>query len=213
MDILEILRANSSELISEDLELFRTELAVGGYSEDYQKECLKLIKELENQEKTEHSKKTKYVNNSDLKMNINTVQLNCKEKSQRILSFSEQFKSDLNAMRLSEKYRSSFRTYIKQHTEFNENFVDKNFNIFEEWEMEAIISEISFSEKFLEKYFSILDKDKIARYQMFSEHFYQKHFLEFDTETVLKKGKNEWKKKEKRSNQFAVFLRLKGVQY
>lgn len=213
MDILEILRTSSSDLISEDLELFKTELAVGNYSEDYQKECLQLIKELENREKGENSKKIKDVNDAAFKMNIDTVRLNYKEKSQRIVSFSEQFKSDLNAMRLSEKYRSSFRTYIKQHIEFDESFVDENFNIFEEWEIEAIVSEISFSEKFLEKYFSVLDKDKIARYQLFSEHFYQKHFSDFDTETVLKKGKNEWRKKEKRSNQFAVFLRLKGVQY
>lgn len=213
MDILEILRTSSSDLISEDLELFKTELAVGSYSEDYQKECLQLIKELENREKGENSKKIKDVNDAAFKMNIDTVRLNYKEKSQRIVSFSEQFKSDLNAMRLSEKYRSSFRTYIKQHIEFDESFVDENFNIFEEWEIEAIVSEISFSEKFLEKYFSVLDKDKIARYQLFSEHFYQKHFSDFDTETVLKKGKNEWRKKEKRSNQFAVFLRLKGVQY
>lgn len=213
MDILEILRTSSSDLISEDLELFKTELAVGNYSEDYQKECLQLIKELENREKGENSKKIKDVNDAAFKMNIDTVRLNYKEKSQRIVSFSEQFKSDLNAMRLSEKYRSSFRTYIKQHIEFDESFVDENFNIFEEWEIEAIVSEISFSEKFLEKYFSVLDKDKIARYQLFSEHFYQKHFSDFDTETVLKKGKNEWRKKEKRSNQFAVFLRIKGVQY
>lgn len=213
MDILEILRTSSSDLISEDLELFKTELAVGSYSEDYQKECLQLIKELGNREKGKNSKKIKDVNDAAFKMNIDTVRLNYKEKSQRIVSFSEQFKSDLNAMRLSEKYRSSFRTYIKQHIEFDESFVDENFNIFEEWEIEAIVSEISFSEKFLEKYFSVLDKDKIARYQLFSEHFYQKHFSDFDTETVLKKGKNEWRKKEKRSNQFAVFLRLKGVQY
>ena len=41
----------------------------------------------------------------------------------------------------------------------------------------------------------------------------QKHFSDFDAETVLKRGKNEWRKKENRSKQFAVFLRLKGVQF
>ena len=129
------------------------------------------------------------------------------------MPFLQQFQADLNAMRLSDKYKSSFRTYIKTHEEFDERFVDDNFGIFEEYEIEAILSELTFSEQFLEKYFSVLDKDKIARYQLFSESFYQKHFSDFDAETVLKKGKNEWRKKENRSKQFAVFLRLKGVQF
>lgn len=213
MDILEILKTSSSDILPEDLELFRTELAVGGYSKEYQKECIELIKELENRKQSEKPKKTSDVSDVVSVMYVDTFQLNPEGQSKSAVSFLEQFKSDLNAMRLSEKYRSSFRTYIKQHPEFDEIFVDANFSLFEEWEIEAILSEIAFSEKFLEKYFSVLDKDKIARYQLFSEHFYQKHFSDFDAETVLKKGKNEWKKKENRSKQFAVFLRLKGVQY
>ena len=41
----------------------------------------------------------------------------------------------------------------------------------------------------------------------------QKHFSDFDSETVFLKGKNEWRKKENRTKQFDIFLRLKGVQY
>lgn len=67
---------------------------------------------------------------------------------------------------------------------------------FEEYEIEAILSELTFSEQFLEKYFSVLDKDKIARYQLFSERFYQKHFSDFDAETVLKRGKMSGEKGE-----------------
>lgn len=209
MDILEILKTSSSDILPEDLELFRTELSVGGYSEEYQKECIELIKKLENWKQAEKPKKATDVSGID----VDAAQLNPDGQSKSAVPFFKQFKFDLNAMRLSEKYRSSFRTYIKQHSEFDESFVDANFSLFEEWEIEAIISELTFSEQFLEKYFSVLDKNKIAKYQLFSEHFYQKHFSDFDAGTVLKKGKNEWRKKENRSKQFAVFLRLKGVQY
>lgn len=213
MDILGILKTSSSDLLPEDLELFRIELAVGGYLEEYQKECIELIKKLENWKQTEKPKKTVNVSDVVSAMQVDASQLNPEGQQKSTVPFLEQFKSDLNAMRLSEKYKSSFRTYIKQHPDFNESFVDANFSLFEKWEIEAIISELAFSEQFLEKYFSVLDKDKIARYQLFSEHFYQKYFSDFDAETVLKKGKNEWRKKENRSKQFAVFLRLKGVQY
>lgn len=209
MDILEILKTSSNEILSEDLKLFKTELAVGEYTEEYKKKCIELIKKLENWNQDTKPAKPANKKNFASAMNVNSFHVNPESS----VSFLEQFKADLNAMRLSEKYKSSFRTYIKNHTEFNENFVDTNFSIFEKWEVEAIISELELSEQFLEKYFSVLDKDKIARYQLFSEHFYQKHFSDLDAETVLKKGKNEWRKKENRSKQFDVFLRLKGVQY
>ncbi|NBH61828.1 hypothetical protein D1155_09210 [Anaerotruncus sp. 80] len=102
---------------------------------------------------------------------------------------------------------------MKTHEEFDESFVDVHFNMFDSNEMGAVLLEMQLSEAFLEKYFTALDKDKIARYQQFSESFFQRHFADFDAETVLKKGKNEWRKKEKRSKQLDVFLRLKGVKF
>ena len=68
------------------------------------------------------------------------------------------------------------------------------------------------SEDFLDKYFSSLDADKIAHYQLFSEKFFIRHYAQMDAEIVLTKGKNEWRKKENRSSQLDVFLRLKGVK-
>ena len=68
------------------------------------------------------------------------------------------------------------------------------------------------SEDFLEKYFASLDADKIARYQLFSEKFFIRHYAQMDAEIVLTKGKNDWRKKENRSSQLGVFLRLKGVK-
>ena len=57
-----------------------------------------------------------------------------------------------------------------------------------------------------------LDAEKIARYQLFSEKFFIKHFSQLDAEIVLTKGKNDWRKKENRSAQLDVFLRLKGIK-
>ena len=212
MDILDILKNNSNELLAEDLELFRTELAVGEYTESYRKECCELIDRIEKWQAENSEKNDKKTANHTSSMHVARTKLQ-PDSQKKAFSFEEQFRADLNAMRLSDKYKSSFRTYIGSHDEFDEKFVDSHFSMFEPWETEAIVSEIMLSEQFLEKYFSVLDKDKIARYQLFSESFYQKHFSDFDAETVLKKGKNEWRKKENRSKQFAVFLRLKGVQY
>ena len=213
MDILAILKTNRDDLLPEDLELFRTELAVGDYSADYKQECAELMEQIEHWHKSEGSGTKREERDIPSVMQVDASGLTPNGGAHNAIPFLQQFKADLGAMRLSEKYKSRFRTYIKTHADFNESFIDANFNLFEEWEMEAILSELALSETFLEKYFSVLDKDKIARYQLFSESFYQKHFPEFDAETVLKKGKNEWRKKENRSKQFAVFLRLKGVQF
>ena len=213
MDILGMLKNDSKDLLPEDLALFRTELAVGNYSESYKAECLDIIKQLEKWNEPEKPSKKAPDGNIASVMNVDASKLSPDNVSSNQISFKDQFITDLNVMRISDKYKSIFRQYITTHADFNESFIDGNFSIFEPWEVDAIISEIELSEQFLEKYFSVLDKDKIARYQLFSESFYQKHFSDFDAETVLKKGKNEWRKKENRSNQFSVFLRLKGISY
>ena len=210
MEIYEILKNHSKDLLAEDLEILRTELAVGDYHDDYRKRCTELMEQIEKWNAHDSSKPEK---KEQPKAQKDISDVTPRHQGKTAMPFLQQFQADLNAMRLSDKYKSSFRTYIKTHEEFDERFVDDNFGIFEEYEIEAILSELTFSEQFLEKYFSVLDKDKIARYQLFSESFYQKHFSDFDAATVLKKGKNEWKKKENRSKQFAVFLRLKGVQF
>lgn len=211
MEILEILRSNAADLIPEDLELFKTELAVGDYSDDYKNECLEMMKRLENWNDPENTADDPKADATQ-KTAANTPPFVSANKSAPKISFLEQFKADLNAMRLSDSYKTKFRKYIKNHEDFNESFVDANFNLFENYEMDAILAEMSLSEEFIEKYFSVLDKEKIARYQLFSEGFYMKHFTDLNTETVIKKGKNEWRKKENRTKQFDVFLRLKGVK-
>ena len=92
------------------------------------------------------------------------------------------------------------------------DFVDTHYSFFQPWELDAIISVKQMGEDFIEKYFGALDHDKIARYQQFSEVFFMKHFSQMDYTIVLEHGKNEWRKKENRSKQLDVFLRLKGVK-
>lgn len=211
MEILDILKNNKDELIPEDFELFQTELVVGNYSDAYKKECLEMIKQMKNWNKTEKVAES-LQKNTVSKAKVEIANLTPANKSIANHSFLEQFKADMNAMRLSELYKTKFKAYIKSHAEFDESFVDTNFNLFESYELNAVISEMQMSESFLEKYFSVLEKEKIARYQLFSESFFMKHFSDFDAEVVLKKGKNEWRKKECRSKQLDVFLRLKGVK-
>lgn len=216
MNILEILQNDGEDLLPEDLELFRTELAVGDYSSDYRKTCIEIIKQFEKENVPSCKNENKESKEKELAsvMRVNSVDLIPeKQKSVTSLPFPEQFKADVKTMRLSAAYKKEFRKYVKSHEQINEDFTDAVFTFFESWELEVIVSEVKLSEEFLEKYFSVLNKDKIARYQIFSEHFYQKHFSDFNSETVFLKGKNEWRKKENRTKQFDIFLRLKGVQY
>jgi hypothetical protein len=124
----------------------------------------------------------------------------------------ELFKEDLANLRHLSSYKSEFKKFIASHELVDADFVDKNYGLFEAWEIGAIISVKQMGEPFLEKYFGALDLDKVARYQEFSEQFFVKHFSQLDATIVLTKGKNTWRKKENRSKQLDVFLRLKGIK-
>lgn len=124
----------------------------------------------------------------------------------------QQVMSDMNFLRNKTDYKSAFKKYAKTSTIIDADFLDKNFAIFDSWEMDVIVSVKQLGEEFLEKYFGAIDHDKIARYQLFSESFFMKHFAQMDASIVLEHGKNEWRKKENRSKQLDVFLRLKGVK-
>ena len=119
---------------------------------------------------------------------------------------------DVTAMREVSSYKTNFKKYVAEKTEIDADFVDTHYSFFQPWELDAIISVKQMGEDFIEKYFGALDHDKIARYQQFSEVFFMKHFSQMDYTIVLEHGKNEWRKKENRSKQLDVFLRLKGVK-
>lgn len=224
MDILEILKTSGKDLYPEDLDFFETELATGGhYDAAYQSQCRKLIKQLRvwlngdvpetkpNPENDDRDLAEEEEGPTGVFLGID--QLTPKHTSAVANQTPEQkFFSDVTQMRGNGTYKSWFKTYTEQQDFIDAAFVDKHFSFFESWEINALISVKQMGEPFLEKYFGALDHDKIALYQLFSEAFFMKHFSQMNYTLVLLQGKNDWRKKENRSKQLDVFLRLKGVK-
>ena len=213
MEVLDILKKNGAELYPEDLAFFEAELDTGDYSIEYIDACKKLIGEIRAWEKQAIVHKE---NDAEIPANVFV------DKSKLVpgvpikpLTEQEQlaqFAHDLGQMRTATNYKTRFKQYLADHSDINEAFIDKNIPLFMPWELDAILMTMHLSEAFLEKYFASLNAEKIARYQLFSEKFFIKHFSQLDAEIVLTKGKNDWRKKENRSAQLDVFLRLKGIK-
>lgn len=216
MDILKILKESSANIYPEDLEFFETELAIGEYSEDYIVQCKEEIQKLRNWMKNENQDETKVPSSKKGKGGaisaISNIAPQGANPLQVALPHIEQVKLDLKYLRQQSSYKSAFKKYVADSSIIDSVFVDNNYSMFDPWEIGAIVSVKQMGETFLEKYFGAIDHDKIARYQQFSESFFMKHFAQLDTDIVLEKGKNEWRKKENRSKQLDVFLRLKGVK-
>ena len=219
MDILKILEESGKDLYLEDLEFFETELATGDhYDAVYRAKCTSKIKELRawlsapKEDDDQKKKSSKNAAPKGLVMGIGDVAPKEANPSVASMSPAEIIASDINAMRLLDSYKSSFKSYVRKKDEIDSDFIDLHYSMFKPWELDAIISVKQMPEDFLEKYFGALDHNKIARYQQFSEGFFMKHFSQMDADIVLNHGKNEWRKKENRSKQLDVFLRLKGVK-
>ena len=215
MDILEILKKSGKDLYPEDLDFFETELATGGhYNAAYQAECRALIKQIRNWQKapapTEDPAKAKG-KSGGIEMDISKV---APKEANPVMDMpqDQQLFLDVTKMRDDSSYKTKFKKRIQEADFVDAAFIEKHFSFFKEWELNAILSVKQLGEPFLEKYFGALDHDKIARYQLFSEAFFMKHYAQMDATIVLQHGKNEWRKKEKRSKQLDVFLRLKGVK-
>ena len=215
MDILEILKKSGEELYPEDLDFFETELATGGnYDVNYQIECRELIKQIRNWKKPDKPAGAPQTQKSAAKgVEVDISKLAPKEASPVIsMSEAERLFHDITQMRDESYYKPKFKNCIQGAAFVDAAFVEKHFSFFNEWELNTILSIKQLGEPFLEKYFSVLDHDKIARYQHFSEAFFMKYFSQMDYTIVLQRGKNDWRKKENRSKQLDVFLRLKGVK-
>ena len=221
MEILEILKNTKDEIYLEDLEFFETELATGNYTESYISKCkeqIELIKKwLLGEEQVVASKfvatkSPKKKTKASLVMGIHDIAPENANPVAAAMTPEEIIFSDIKSMRDSDSYKSRFKKYVQDKAEIDGSFVDTHYSFFMQWELDAIVSVRQLGEEFLEKYFGALDKDKISRYQLFSESFFMKHYSQMDATIVLTKGKNEWRKKEKRSKQLDVFLRLKGVK-
>ena len=218
MDILKILQQSGEDLYLEDLEFFETELDTGKeYDEEYQCECRKIIYRLRSWlkgEKSDRKTKEKKDDKTPKRLFVDIDKLAPKESNPIVenLTSEQIFLQNLRQLREDPSYKQKFKTLLKESNVVDESFIEKYYSVFETWELSAIVSIKPLNEGFLEKYFGALDHDKIARYQLFSEGFFMKHFAQLDTDIVLCHGKNEWRKKEKRSKQLDVFLRLKGVK-
>ena len=215
MDVLEILKKSGKDLYPEDLDFFETELATGGnYNAAYQAECRALIEQIRNWQKapapTEDLAKAKGKTDG-IEMDISKVAPKVANPAMDMPKDQRLF-LDITKMREDSSYKTKFKSSIKDADIVDAAFIEKHFAFFKEWELNAILTVKQLGEPFLEKYFGALDHDKIARYQLFSEAFFMKHYAQMEATIVLQHGKNEWRKKENRSKQLDVFLRLKGVK-
>ena len=215
MDILEILKKSGKDLYPEDLDFFETELATGGhYDAAYQAECRALMKQIRNWKKasapSDDPAKAKG-KSGGIEMDISKV---APKEANPVMDMPQDQRLflDITKMRDDSSYKTKCKKRIQEADFVDAAFIEKHFAFFKEWELNAILSVKQLGEPFLEKYFGALDHDKIARYQLFSEAFFMKHYAQMDATIVLQHGKNEWRKKENRSKQLDVFLRLKGVK-
>ncbi len=220
MDIMNILENSKDELYLEDLDFFETELATGEYEEAYIIQCKELIAQIRKWLNGSDEQKSDETNNATKKakqpkglvMGIGDVAPKEANPVAASMKPEDLIFSEISSLREHSSYKTDFKKYVKAKDEIDEAFIEKHFSFFKSWELDAIISVKQMSENFLEKYFGAISHEKIARYQMFSEGFFMKHYSQLDVNIVLEQGKNEWRKKEKRSKQLDVFLRLKGVK-
>jgi hypothetical protein len=220
MDILTTLRTQGENLYPEDLEFFEVELAVGEYDEVYVHNCRKEIesiriehtqKDFANKSKKPAEDETKPKHSVLIELDKLTPQGVASPAD--LMTDSERMIQEIRQIRkIQETHIEDFRNYVKSQPLLTEEFIDANFTFFDKAEMDVIITEKQLSEKFIEKYFSALNLKTVAQHQQYSEQFFMKHFSKLDVGIVLANSKNTWHKKENRSKELDVFLRLKGVE-
>lgn len=212
MQVLEILKNSGKDLYPEDLAFFEAELDTGDYTREYIDQCKDLIAEIRKWKKQAAKQSVQDVIPSNILVEPDKLVPGVKPKEKTPQEKLAEFTHALQQMRTAGNYKTRFKQYLADHTEIDETFIDQHIALFQPTELESIVMTMPLSEDFLDKYFVSLDADKIARYQLFSEKFFIRHYAQMDAEIVLTKGKNEWRKKENRSSQLDVFLRLKGVK-
>ena len=212
MQVLEILKNSGKELYPEDLAFFEAELDTGNYPLEYIDQCKKLIAEIRNRKKQAARQSVQDVIPSGILVAQDKLVPGIKQKEKTPQERLAEFTRELQQMRTATNYRTRFKQYLADHPEIDEAFIDQHIALFQPTELESIVMTMPLSEDFIDKYFASLDADKIARYQLFSEQFFIRHYSQMDAKIVLTRGKNEWRKKENRSSQLDVFLRLKGVK-
>ena len=232
MDIRSILHDGIGQLLDEELEMLKQELALGECEASYREECQLLIAAEQKKRRIAKGKASAVVGGEAAqeapggtgKPKLpSDVAGGVLVPAERLSPFNEVsipektpfeiVSADVSVIRKAEKRKSLFREYVKGQPLLDEQLVDAHFSFFDDWELGVLLDCIQFSEAFLEKYLAALDCDRVARKQLFSEDFFMRHYTELDAESVLKKGKNPWRGKEDRSGKLDMFLRLKGVRF
>lgn len=232
MDIRGILKEQADRLLDAEIDLLADELTLGDYDAAYRDECRLLIDAERKKRKTakahasdiaEHGEEppdAKGKSGSQLPSGVSGSVLvptgslspfNNVEVPEK--TPFETVSADVTVIRRAEKRKSLFREYLDKQQLLNEELLDAHFSFFDDWEMGAILDGMQLSEAFLDKYFDVLDHDRVARKQLFSEEFFMRHFGDMDAALVLQKGKNSWRAKDMRSKKLDMFLRLKGVRF
>ena len=211
MDILKLLLESTEDLCSEDLDFFETELAVGDYDGAYRAACKSEIQALRTQL---HRLAAPPLKKREPKPGASSgfPEPASREAPPAPVSPAQLVWDSIAVIREQDDYKKAFRRFVKDSPVIDSGFLDTHFSRFKSWGMGAILSLKPLDEAFLEKYFGALDHDKIARYQLFSERFFMKHFAQLNPDIVLAHGKNSWRVREQRSRQLDVFLRLKGIK-
>ena len=217
MDIKAILKDEAEELLDIELNLLEEELLTGDFTPSYIDECTVLIDEIRKSRLLARNTKQDSSKSSSRTaatiMPIDPVALS-PYGSPVVSTISELdvVEQDIAVMRRMGDYKTKFKCYLKSSAIIDEEFCDAHFTVFNEGEWSALLETIQFSESFLEKYFCSFDTKEIARYQLFSEEFFMRHYSDLDAEIVLKHGKNPWRFRQDMSQKMEMFLKLKGVQ-
>lgn len=216
MDVRSILEQQRDLLLDVDLEVLEEELGTAPYDSAYIQDCQEKIASIKAEraaaaasattKKAAETPTAPYSSDGSLSPYNATG-------SDRGGSRRDAFGKALLAIRAARGSIATFRKLLATCAYADEQFIDENIDLFTPDELTTLLKVKSFSESFLEKYFSSLDHETLAKNQEFSEEFFIAHYSDLNAETVLKKGVNKWRGKENRSTKLDVFLRIKGVRF
>lgn len=221
MDVEEILKNQSDELLEIDLRCLEEELDTGGYAKRYVKNCKELISKIRNQKRAGAKNNAEDGDTREESASmIHEVPLDqlspfsspSVDAKSAVSTDGSLWNRVLDARRGSQQ-QSDLRGLLKRERALDEQFTEAHIGEMTHEELSVFLECRNFSESFLDRYFSVLDPGKIARFQLFSEEFFINHFSEMNPTIVLKQGKNPWRKKDARSKKLDTFLRIKGVRF
>ena len=217
MDIRDLLLKHKNELLDVDLGCLEEELDTGEYDKPYIEECRELIGGIRDERRQAVERASKSVRREERRGKSAGVTLeffhSYGDISANGMTSDSNAIADLAAISSNSNARELLKAYIESHPELDQSFVEEHIGSLPVDAIDVFLELRAFDEAFLDRYFDVLNQAKIARFQMFSEEFFIKHYGDLNETIVLKQGVNPWKKKSDRSRKLNTFLRLKGVQF